>query len=65
DEAFAARGAVVDMRERAGLAGCTILIVTGVAVEEWPRGGGGEGSSIQDDFVPAQSSELHRSESFR
>lgn len=39
DEAFAARLAVLDIRERAGLAGCTVLVVTGVPLEEWPRGG--------------------------
>jgi hypothetical protein len=60
DEAFAARGAVVDMRERAGLAGCTVLIVTGVPVEEWPRRGGVSGSEIIGDAAPLLPSELGR-----
>lgn len=55
DEAFAARRAVVDMRERAGIAGCTLLVVTGVPVEEWPRGGGG----IEPDALPSAPPGLH------
>lgn len=37
DEAFAARLAVIDARERAGNAYCTILAMTGVSPEDWPR----------------------------
>lgn len=37
DGAFAARGAVLDARERAGMAGCTLLAMTGVPTESWPR----------------------------
>lgn len=37
DEAFAARSAVLDARERAGIARCTLLTMTGVAAEDWPR----------------------------
>jgi hypothetical protein len=37
DEAFAARSAIVEARERAGSAYCTVLAMTGVPVEEWPR----------------------------
>ena len=37
DEAFAARSAVLEARERAGSAYCTVLAMTGVSVEDWPR----------------------------
>lgn len=37
DEAFAARSAVVEARERAGSAYCTLLAMTGVPIETWPR----------------------------
>jgi len=37
DEALAARTAVVDARERAAIAGCTLLAMTGVSAETWPR----------------------------
>ena len=37
DEAFAARSAVLDARERAAVAGCTLLAMTGVPPESWPR----------------------------
>jgi len=37
DEAFAARNAVVDARERAALARCTLLAMTGVLPAEWRR----------------------------
>ena len=62
DEAFAARRAVVDMRERAGLAGCTILVVTGVPVEAWPRGVGGGSAPGLNEVAPAESTGLHRQE---
>lgn len=37
DEAFAARSAILDARERTGTAYCTLLAMTGVPVESWPR----------------------------
>jgi hypothetical protein len=37
DEAFAARSAILDARERAGSASCTLLAMTGVSLERWPR----------------------------
>jgi hypothetical protein len=37
DQAFAARSAVLDARERAAIAGCTLLAMTGVPPENWPR----------------------------
>jgi hypothetical protein len=37
DQAFAARSAVLDARERAAIAGCTLLAMTGVPPEDWPR----------------------------
>jgi hypothetical protein len=37
DEAFSARNAVVDARERAGIAGCALLAMSGVTAQEWPR----------------------------
>ena len=37
DQAFRARSAVLDARERAAIAGCTLLAMTGVAPESWPR----------------------------
>ena len=37
DEAYAARIAIVDARERAGVAACTLLAMTGVPLEVWPR----------------------------
>ena len=61
DEAFAARAAVVDMRERAGLAGCTVLVVTGIPVEDWPRGTGLSASQGADLSTPALSPALDRS----
>ena len=37
DRAYVARIAVVDAREVAGLASCSLLAMTGVALEDWPR----------------------------
>lgn len=37
DEVYRARMEVLDARERAGVAGCTLLATTGVSVGEWPR----------------------------
>jgi hypothetical protein len=37
DEAYAARIAVLEARERAANAECTLLAMTGVALEDWPR----------------------------
>ncbi len=37
DQSFAARSAVLEARERAGIAGCTLLAMTGVPPENWPR----------------------------
>ena len=37
DQAFAARSATLEARERAGIAGCTLLAMTGVPPESWPR----------------------------
>ncbi len=37
DEAFEARRAVLEAREEAGVARCTLLAMTGVAAEDWPR----------------------------
>jgi hypothetical protein len=37
DQAFAARSAVLEARERAGIAGCTLLAMTGVPPQSWPR----------------------------
>jgi hypothetical protein len=38
DEAFAAaRSALLEAQERAGSAYCTLLAMTGVPVEQWPR----------------------------
>lgn len=37
DGAFTARSAVLEARERAGIAGCTLLAATGVPPEHWPR----------------------------
>jgi hypothetical protein len=37
DQAYSARIAVLDARERAGIASCTLLAMTGVPLEEWPR----------------------------
>jgi hypothetical protein len=37
DQAFRARSAVLDARERAAIAGCTLLAMTGVPPESWPR----------------------------
>jgi hypothetical protein len=37
DEAFAARSAVLNAREEAGVARCALLAMTGVAAEQWPR----------------------------
>ncbi len=37
DQAFAARSAVLDAQERAAIAGCTLLAMTGVPPENWPR----------------------------
>jgi len=44
DDAFTARRAVLEAREEAGLARCTLLAMTGVAAEDWPRGDMQEGS---------------------
>lgn len=40
DQAFAARASVLEARARAGLAGCTLFSMTGVSIEDWPRGSG-------------------------
>jgi hypothetical protein len=37
DRAYDARGAVLEARERAGLARCTVLALTGVSLDDWPR----------------------------
>ena len=37
DDAFAARSAVLEARQRAGSAYCTLLAMTGVELEAWPR----------------------------
>jgi len=37
DQSFAARSAVLEARERAALAGCTLLAMTGIPPESWPR----------------------------
>ena len=37
DEAFAARSALLEAQERAGSTYCTLLAMTGVPVEQWPR----------------------------
>jgi len=37
DDAFAARNAIVDARERAGIARCTLLAMTGISPDAWPR----------------------------
>lgn len=37
DEAFSARTAILDARERAAVAGCTLLAMTGLSPEDWPR----------------------------
>jgi hypothetical protein len=37
DRAYDARVAVLGARERAGLAGCTVLALTGVSLDDWPR----------------------------
>jgi len=39
DDAFSARRAVLEAREEAGVARCTLLAMTGVAAEDWPRAG--------------------------
>ena len=37
DEAFSARITVLDARERAAVAGCTLFAMTGLPPEDWPR----------------------------
>jgi hypothetical protein len=37
DRAYDARVAVLEARERAGLARCTLLALTGVSLDDWPR----------------------------
>jgi hypothetical protein len=37
DRAYDARVAVLEERERAGLARCTVLALTGVSLDDWPR----------------------------
>jgi hypothetical protein len=37
DQSYAARSAVLEARERAAIAGCTLLAMTGVPPEKWPR----------------------------
>jgi hypothetical protein len=37
EDVYAARMAVLDARERAGRAACTLLAASGVSVEDWPR----------------------------
>jgi hypothetical protein len=37
EQAYEARIAVLEARERAGMAGCTLLAMTGVPPEDWPR----------------------------
>ena len=35
DTVYSAREAVLDARERAGLAGCAVIAATGLSVSEW------------------------------
>jgi len=37
DRAYDARVAILEARERAGLAGCMVLALTGVSPDDWPR----------------------------
>jgi hypothetical protein len=37
EQAYEARIAVLEARERAGMASCTLLAMTGVPPEDWPR----------------------------
>ena len=37
DRAYDARDAVLEAREQAGLARCTVLALTGVSLDHWPR----------------------------
>jgi hypothetical protein len=37
DRAYAARTAVLDAREKGGMARCVLLATTGVGLEDWPR----------------------------
>jgi hypothetical protein len=37
DRAYDARDTVLEARERAGLAGCMVLALTGVPLDDWPR----------------------------
>ncbi len=54
DEAFSARRAVLAARERAGFARCTLLAMTGIAAEDWPRDPAG-GNALE----PAPADERH------
>ncbi len=46
DEAFSARNAVVEARERAGSAYCTVLAMSGVELEAWPRAAAPAGALV-------------------
>ena len=37
DRAYDARVTILEARERAGLAGCMVLALTGVSPDDWPR----------------------------
>jgi hypothetical protein len=47
DEAYKARIAVLEARERAGIAECTLLAMTGVPLEEWPRTTAGASGGVE------------------
>lgn len=54
DQAMSARTAVVDARERAAMASCALLALSGMPADEWPRHSSaiGEGDSEQALSVP-------------
>jgi hypothetical protein len=37
DNVYRARSTVLDARERAGFAGCTLMAMSGLSIQEWPR----------------------------
>jgi hypothetical protein len=37
DDVYRARSAVLEARERAGIAGCTLMAMSGLSIQEWPR----------------------------
>ena len=47
DQAFSARNVVLDARERAGEAYCTVLAMSGLPVEAWPREGVATGYELR------------------